>query len=109
MEKGKDVFIKKIICLGFSLLLAWGYGERGPTSSISNIVKCDSYQKIIKMGDVVLPLILSQLKQEGNNPDHWFIALETITGEDPIPENVYGNMPKMAEAWLSWAEKNDVR
>ena len=103
------VLIKEALSLRFSLLLEIWYRERRFTSSVSNIIKCASYQKIIKMGKSALPLILAQLKQEGKDPDHWFVALETITGEDPIPENAYGNMLKMAEAWLSWAEKNDVR
>ena len=103
------VLIKEATSLRFSLLLEIWHRERRFTSSVSNIIKCASYQKIIEMGKSALPLILVQLKQEGNDPDHWFVALETITGEDPIPENAYGNMLKMAEAWLSWAEKDDVR
>ena len=104
-----DVLAEETVSLRFSLLLERWHKERGPTSSVSNIIRCDSYQQIIKMGKRALPLILAQLKQEGNNPDHWFIALEAITGEEPIPENAYGNMLKMSEAWLCWAEKNDVR
>ena len=104
-----EILARRVISLKFLLLLERWQRERGPTSSISNIVKCDSYQQIINMGKRVLPLILTRLEQEGNNPDHWFIALESITGENPIPENAYGNMLKMAKAWLSWAEKNDVR
>ena len=103
------VLSKEVMSLRFSLLRERWHRERGPTSSISHIVRCDSYQQIIKMGKKVIPLILAQLKQEGDNPDHWFTALESITGKDPIPENAYGNMLKMAEAWLFWAEENNVR
>ena len=104
-----DILAKEITSLKFLLLLERWHRERGPASSVSDIVRCDSYQQIIKMGKRALPLILARLEQERDNPDHWFIALESITGENPIPENAYGNMPKMAEAWVSWAERNDVR
>ena len=63
---------------------------------------------IIAMGETALPLIISQLKREGDDPDHWFVALEAITGKDPIPEEAYGDTPIMAEAWLSWAEEENV-
>lgn len=104
----RAVLTKRVMSLRFSLLRERWYRERGPTSSISHIVRCDSYQQIVKMGKEALPLILAQLKLEGDNPDHWFIALESITGKDPIPENAYGNMLKMAEAWFFWAEENNV-
>jgi len=93
--------------LFFSLLKQW-HKERGITSSQSDIVNCASYRKIIGMGIGALPLILGQLKHEGDDPDHWFVALESITNEDPIPESSYGDMAEMAKAWLSWASKNNV-
>jgi hypothetical protein len=34
------------------------------------------------MGGNVLPFILRSLMKE---PDHWFVALKSITNEDPIP------------------------
>ena len=86
---------------------AW-HTERGITSSPSEMAACPAYQKIIGMGIQALPLIFKQLRFEGDDPDHWFIALKTITCENPIPEDAYGNMVKMAEAWLSWAEERNV-
>ncbi|MCY4217895.1 MAG: hypothetical protein OXE56_01290 [Gammaproteobacteria bacterium] len=89
------------------MLNQW-YEERGITSSQSDIVNCSSYRKIIGMGIDALPLILSQLKCEGDDPDHWFVALEAITNEDPIPASSHGNMVEMSKAWLSWASNNNV-
>ncbi len=60
------------------------------------------------MGDIVLLLIIEQLKSEGDDPDHWFVALGAITGKDPVPEAAYGNIVEMAEVWLAWAEANHV-
>ena len=56
------------------------------------------------MGKRAVPLILEQMRSEGDDPDHWYIALESITGEDPVPEDAFGNTVKMAQAWLSWAD-----
>ena len=89
----------------FSLLLEQWRAERGITSSTSDMVACPSYLRIIGMGERALPLILTQIKREGDDPDHWFTALEAITGEDPVSEDAYGNTVKMAAAWLSWADK----
>ena len=92
----------------FSSFVDQWYEERGITSSLHEIVNCPSYIKIIGMGKTALPLILSKLIQEGNEPDHWFVALEAITNEDIVPEDSYGDMKKMAKLWLSWADENNV-
>ena len=61
------------------------------------------------MGEKALPLILDQLRREGDDPDYWSVALEAITGEDPVPKEAYGDTMKIAEVWLSWAEEKNVR
>ena len=93
---------------GFARLIERWHAERGITSSMSEMIACPSYLKIVGMGEKALPLILGQLEHEGDDPDHWFAALEAITGEDPVPEDAYGDTKKMAAAWLSWAEVYDV-
>jgi hypothetical protein len=40
-----------------------------------------AYQRIIEMGQPVMPLIFRELERE---PDHWFWALQSITGENPV-------------------------
>ena len=82
--------------------------ERGITSSLSDMIVCPSYLKIIGMGGKALPLILKQLKSEGDDPDHWFTALQAITHKDPVPEDAHGDTVKMAKAWLLWAEQTDA-
>ena len=93
----------------FARLIELWHTERGITSAVSDMIVCPSYLKIIGMGKRALPLILDQLKHEGDDPDHWFAALEAITGEDPVTEDAYGDTERMAAAWLSWAEKSDVQ
>lgn len=75
-------------------------------SSITDIEANPSYQEIIKMGPVVVPLILRDLKEELNM---WFGALTSITGENPIlPEHV-GNIEKMAEDWFAWDKQRNPK
>ena len=78
--------------------------ERGITSSVTKMVLCPSYQRIIAMGEKAVPLILREMESEGDDPDHWFWALEMITGEDPVPAQAYGDTVQMAQAWLDWAK-----
>lgn len=91
-----------------SLVEDW-YIERGITSSISDMITCRSYLAIIGMGDKALPLIISQIESEGDDPDHWFVALESITGTNPVPAEDNGDTTSMASYWLSWAKENNVR
>ncbi len=51
------------------------------TSSATEIILNSFYQQIIGMGPVALPMILRELKRE---PDHWFWALQSISGENPV-------------------------
>ena len=60
-----------------------------------------AYREIVGMGKEVVPLILAELRRR---PDHWFIALEEITGEMPIPEEDWGKLSRMAAAWIAWGE-----
>jgi hypothetical protein len=58
------------------------------------------------MGTEALPLIFSELEKE---PDHWFWALNAITGADPVSPKSRGNLKKMAEAWIQWGEENGFK
>jgi hypothetical protein len=69
-------------------------------SSTSDIATHPAYQQLIGMGQAALPFIFAELRVR---PEHWFWALRSITGEDPVPAEARGNVPKMTAAWLHWA------
>ena len=77
--------------------------ERGSRSSISESSMSPSYQRIIAMGPVVIPMILRELEYEGDDPDQWFWALQALTLADPVTDNIRGNFQLMAKAWIAWA------
>jgi hypothetical protein len=66
------------------------------------MVKHPAYQKIISMGYAVVPLILKELERE---PDHWFVALNKITNENPVYNGARGKLDEMAAAWIAWGER----
>lgn len=84
------------------LAATWRY-YNNTMSSVSEMALLSSYQEIIGMGEVAIPLILDELV---NRPNHWFWALRSITGENPIKPEDRGNIPKMTEAWLEWGRQN---
>ena len=62
-----------------------------------------AYQQIIGLGPEALPLILKELSEA---PGHWFWALKSITGEDPVPAADAGDIRRMTEAWLNWGREH---
>ena len=74
-------------------------------SNTAQIALIFSYQQIIGMGPDVVPLILRELQKE---TDHWFWALEAITGENPVSEQDAGEMQATAQAWLEWGQRHGL-
>lgn len=74
-------------------------------SSVTQMSMHPAYQQIIGMGPDAVPLILRELEREAN---HWFWALRSITGEDPVPPASRGRVREMAAAWLSWGRQRGL-
>ena len=87
----------------FAILEATWKQETLNESSITNIFMNSSYQSIIGMGPMVIPLILRSMEME---PAHWFWALKSITTEDPVDPDDVGNLEKMTKSWLNWGKEN---
>jgi hypothetical protein len=71
------------------------------TSSLTRMVMHPSYLRIIGMGRGVLPFLFKELSQR---PDHWLVALNAITGEDPAPAD--STFDEAVTAWLDWGRKH---
>lgn len=87
----------------FQQLAAQWRRETRHLSLMSDVVLNTAYQQIIGMGKPAVGLMLQDLKQQ---PDHWFWALRSITGENPIQPMDRGRLQQMAEAWLVWGRAN---
>jgi type I restriction enzyme M protein len=57
------------------------------------------YQSIIGMGWSAVPALIAQLRKK---PGHWFSALHSITGANPVQPAEEGKLSKMADAWIKW-------
>jgi len=76
--------------------------ETAILSSIIEIAMHPAYQQIIGMGPIVIPLILAEMEKR---PEHWFWALKSITGENPVLPEHRGRVKEMTKAWLNWGRE----
>ena len=104
---GQSVFIqemyKKQLSEKFDLYSGIWKTETMFSSSSSEITNNSAYRSIIGLGKDIIPFIIEDLKQSEN---HWFNALELLTGENPIKSEHRGIINLMKSDWLNWAEKN---
>lgn len=88
----------------FLTLKAQWEADTAMLSSATEIAMHPAYQQIIGMGETAVRLILVEMKKK---PGHWFWALKSITGEDPVLPKQRGRVKEMTQAWLRWGrEKN---
>ncbi|WP_413279222.1 hypothetical protein [Floridanema evergladense] len=80
--------------------------ETAPLSVITQKVIHPAYQQIIGMGEDVVPLLLRELEKR---PDHWFWALKSITGANPVKSEHRGRIKLMAQDWLEWGRENGYK
>lgn len=90
----------------FQALASQWYDETGGSSFIVEKTSHPAYKKIIALGQPVVPLLLRELEKK---PTHWFHALRTITGANPIEPEQRGRMKQMAESWLKWGRKHGYK
>lgn len=76
--------------------------ETGHSSKMLHKFMNRNYQQIIGMSDDVIPVLLDELQ---TNPDHWFWALEMITGENPIKQEHAGYLDLMSNDWIEWGKE----
>jgi len=88
--------------LTFETLASEWKEQVGGSSFVAEKTNHPAYQKIIEMGQVVVPFILRELEQK---PTHWFEALKAITGVNPVQPEQRGRTKQMAQAWLKWGRE----
>jgi hypothetical protein len=58
---------------------------------------------IVALGPEVVPLLLRELEQR---PNHWFAALKSLTGADPVAPPDRGRVGPMTEPWIIWGKEH---
>lgn len=80
----------------------------GHLSSITKAIAHPSYLRIIGLAkystnNEIERLLLRELESD---PDHWFAALNAVTGEDPVkPED---DFDEAVAAWLDWGRERHI-
>lgn len=72
-------------------------------SSLTRMAMHKAYQQIIGLGMPAVPLILKELERE---PNYWFWALTSITGQDPAAGE--DTLEGATERWLEWGHTNGL-
>ncbi len=99
----KRIFISAGEWFDFQQLVERWRQERGSSSSTTWMISQPSYQRIIGLGEKAIPLLLGELQRR---PDHWFAALRAVSGVDPVPPELRGNIRQMAGVWIRWGAEN---
>ena len=87
----------------YSLLTEW-YNDIKFISSTTQILKHKAFREIVNMGSDVVPLIFDEIQ---NNPSFLFVALNEITGDNPIKKQNSGKIRRMIEDWIEWGKKKE--
>lgn len=77
--------------------------ERPRGTDIHDMIESPSYRQIVNIGPRAIRPLLLLLRE---NPDHWFPALNAITGETPVPAISEGRVKEMANAWIKWGKEH---
>jgi hypothetical protein len=88
----------------FNALAEEWYLDTLMTSSYYEKILHPAYQKILRLDEAAIPLILRELEAM---PNDWFWALRILTDDDPVKPEQTGDMQAMAEAWLAWGRQEN--
>lgn len=85
--------------LKFRALVDTWTRDTATTSSMTGLILHPAYQQVIGMGPQAIPYLLKELSVR---PNHWFWALTSITGVNPVTQELSGDLPAMTRVWLDW-------
>ena len=74
-------------------------------SSVTKMINHPACQKVIAMGKPVVPVLIQELRKAEEGSYFIMLALHEITQHNPVPLEDAGNIAKMRDAWLRWAEQ----
>ena len=83
----------------FRLLAEKWKRETAIVSSVTKKIRHPAYREIIALGMDAVPFIIAEL---ASRPDHWFTALEEITGENPVSLADRKHVFQAVDAWVQW-------
>lgn len=90
----------------FAALVTTWKEECRHTSKMKTMKECPAYREIVAMGEKAVPLLLAHLEKNGG---FGFLALEEITGAEPVPEKGESWIEQLDAAWIAWGRANGYR
>jgi hypothetical protein len=96
----RGVLVSPALEAEFKELVEKWHRDTRHTSSIGKMIGHPAYRRIIGIGRNVLPLLFKELSE---HPDHWLVALNAITREDPAPAG--STFSEAVGAWLAWGRE----
>ncbi|MBI3267950.1 MAG: hypothetical protein HYZ53_02935 [Planctomycetes bacterium] len=94
---------QEVLKAGFHRLAERWKQETKFSSSATEVLAHPAYEAIIREGTCLLPYILADLELTGA---YWFLALQRITGEDPLSGRTSCTYDEQMQAWLRWGREN---
>jgi hypothetical protein len=86
----------------FQALADWWHEDTDHISSPSRMTAHPAYQRVIAKGEQFLPCILEDIVERDGD---WYLALEAIVGESPVPDAAAGDVEMIKQAWLAWGRR----
>lgn len=74
-------------------------------SSTRQKVNHPAFRQLLARAGESVPFLLSTLT---TSPSHAILVLHAITGEDPVPNDKKGDLPRMADAWIEWGKSKGI-
>ena len=104
--KGRYTATKADIFIKFHIWLDQWRRETASKSLVRDKVGHPAFKRIVNLGPVAVPWILKEIR---HHPDFLVMALSEIEkGENPVPASARGKIKEIVNAWLNWANRNNV-
>ena len=86
----------------YAVLRRWE-SETAFSSNPLEITNHPSFAALVQNAELVVPLIIDQLRQK---PSKLVWVLDDAFQEQPYSDDAIGDFQQMADAWITWAERN---
>lgn len=73
------------------------------SSFVEEKTKHSAFKQIVAIGQDAIPLILREIYVRS---DFLYLALQMITGENPVPQRDRGKVHAAVDAWIEWGRRS---
>lgn len=81
--------------------------ETAIQSSVTARITHPLFLRLIGIGESAIPDLLERIKSDPARSSYLLIALQAITGENPVPADQMSDASACRERWLEWGRLNE--